>query len=153
MFRVSAQLAAFLMSMISNEGVLFAATGIHPSDQHLFGYTLQQSKHANVRERFYTISQRWLNAYWVEGHGPALHVHLVNQRKWQEDWRRTVVGHADGVYKKAAEMIQDLGGAGHPEGVRAGLEMMDEWREAREAGRRFWQDAKGGIEGVLFNEI
>lgn len=144
-FRVSVRLASFLMSMIANEAVLFSINRVHPSDQLLFAYTLQESRHVDVTKGFYLIPQRWINSYWIEGDGPALHLHLVNQRKWQENWPQTVIGAGNEVYRAAGDA------AG--EAVRAALESTDNWKIAKDRASAFWGEAKGGIDGVLFNEI
>ena len=146
-FRVSTRLASFLMSMIGNEAILFTSKRIHPSDQHLFGYTLQQAEHADIAQAFYMIPQRWLNSYWIEGDWLALHVHLVNQRKWQEKWPQTVIGAADAVYEAAGRYTAS------DDDRRGALESTDIWKAARDQAKEYWPQAKGGIEGVLFNEI
>ncbi|ORX37229.1 hypothetical protein BD324DRAFT_681145 [Kockovaella imperatae] len=153
-FRVSLRLATFLMDMLANEIELFESIGIHPSDKHLFGYTLQQDKHKDVAEASVQIPQRWLNAYHIEGDGPALHVHLVNQRKWEEDWKRTIIGRADEVYEEARRQKLVISrGSSTRVGLRDALVQMNSWREARDVAREFWRDPKRGIGGIIFNEI
>lgn len=177
-FRVSIRVASFLLSMIANEPILHAETGIHPSDQHLLGYTIQQRANEDVSKGFYQIPQRWLNSYWVDdgtgvglGTEPMLHVHLVNQRKWQEDWRVTVLGYAEGVYAAAGvagvsgieseagegvdNEVGNPGIEGDGEEVLGSGRMMqlDGWKVAKDSAERWWRSARGGIEGIHFNEI
>lgn len=157
MFRVDPRLASFIMSMLAHESVLAALHGSHPSDQYLFGYTIQLEENKDVADAFYEIPMMWINEYWLdydEGSQridgvewtPQLQVHLCNGRWWWStpDWREKIVGHADALYEEA-----ELLGQGN---VRSGLESMEDGKKTDDAVSRWWRKRKGGIQQITFTE-
>lgn len=154
-WRVTPRLVAFLTALLSYEPTIYADMGRHPSDQHLTGYALQQSDQVDFAAGFYEIPQNWLNGYFLptkepggEGRQPAALIHLVNWRKWQEDWKRTVQRPVENIYKDAMRRAAARG-----TGVREALMDTDSWREAKRVTEDWWRDeAQAGTANMYFNE-
>ncbi|RSH89304.1 hypothetical protein EHS25_002416 [Saitozyma podzolica] len=157
MFRVDPRLAAFIMSMLAHESELATLHKSHPSDQYLFGYTIQLEENKDVADAFYEIPMMWINEYWLDndegsqrldgvGWTPQLQVHLCNGRWWWStpDWREKIVGHANALYEEA-----NLLGQGN---IRSGLESMEDGQKTEYAVRRWWRKGNSGIKQITFTE-
>jgi hypothetical protein len=150
------RLITFLEALLAYEVTIFAETGRHASDQHLTGYALQHPEQADFAQGFYEIPQRWVNEYFVQeqqvgedGWEPAAVIHLVNWRKWQEDWSRTVLAPVAEVYHRAQVQAQQAG-----MGIREALMLTDTYKEAKEVTLAWWKDdARAGTENMVFNEF
>jgi hypothetical protein len=146
---------------LSYEPVIFAETGRHPFDQHLYCYALQRGEEDDFARGVYEIPQRWFNGYsrnvvftgdQHEGTGEAgdiaVTMHLVNWVKWREKRKTTVERPVRRMYREAEAMAVAQGNT-----VRDVFLRSDSAHLAQLVAKNWWRSkAVAGIDGIRFNE-
>ena len=143
-------LIQLLDDILALEAKLLVPWRHSPSDQRLMGMVLQEN---NVMgSRFFEIPQQWTNAYSLdrcqESTTTCLQIHLVAHLKRRMPYVK-ILEAADEVYMAA----QALADSNRTVAASNGLELMEAGVQAKVEARRWWEQARSGIQDIVFNDI
>lgn len=184
LFRVDQQALDFLRQTLDLEPAFAAIAGdltlhpenleiidgvTHPSDQYLFGWSIQRPEHAHVAAALYEIPMKWFNSYSYEhdegsqaGDGvpwtPELQIHLVNNGwGFRHDWETWIAERAEKVYETALSSARETGTlvtADNEAEVLRQVFLASPLRDSSlYAARHWWAKGRSGIAGMKWPDF